>query len=71
MIRNLAAFQRRRVEEERRALASMDLAESAALAEALLTSSILEASEPAPRPRARSLARALGITSGLRVSTRT
>ena len=62
MIKDLAAYHRLRVDEERKALVSMDLEASIAMAEALLTSAIMDRRGPRHGPRPRSLARALGIS---------
>lgn len=71
MIKNLAAYHRLRVDEDRKALQAMDLEASIATAEALLTSSIMDVGELRPGPRPRSLALALGIApSRLRRSRR-
>ncbi|MEQ1737299.1 MAG: hypothetical protein ABL886_12945 [Rhodoglobus sp.] len=62
MIKDLAAYHRLRVDEDRKALQAMDLEASIAIAEALLTSSIMDVGAPRPGPRPPSLARGLGIS---------
>ncbi len=61
MIRDLAAYRRLRVADEERALQALDDPAAIALAEALLTSSVMDVIAPGPRPRPSTLARALGI----------
>lgn len=61
MIRDQAAYERLRVEDEERALRELDDDEAIAIAEALLSSSVLAecALDDAPRPL--NLVRSLGI----------
>jgi hypothetical protein len=61
VIRDRAAYERLRVAEEHRALRELDMASSIALAEALLTSSLMEHVDRRDDPRPLSLVRALRI----------
>jgi hypothetical protein len=61
VIRDRAAYERLRVEDEHRALRELDDDEAIAMAEALLTSSVLEHGDPGRAPRPLDLVRSLGI----------
>lgn len=62
MIRDVEAYNRLRVDDERDALSALDEAESLAIGEALWTSHLLRETRLPPGPRALSLATGLGIT---------
>jgi hypothetical protein len=61
VIRDLAAYERLRVEDEQRALQDLDIESSIAMAEALLSSSVLAHVDRRHDPRPLDLARSLGI----------
>jgi hypothetical protein len=61
VIRDRAAFERLRVEDEYRALRDLDDHDGIAMAEALLTSSLLTHRNRGSAPRPRNLVRTLGI----------
>jgi hypothetical protein len=61
VIKDLAAYGRLRLHDERKALQAMDLEASIDAAEALLTSELMSLPGSPRGPRPRSLARALGI----------
>jgi hypothetical protein len=61
MIRDLAAYERLRVADEHRALRELDDDEGIAMAEALLTSSVLARGDRGSDPRPLDLVRTLGI----------
>jgi hypothetical protein len=64
MIRDQAAYERLRVEDQHRALQELDDDEAVAMAEALLTSSVLAHFDRGHNPRPLNLVRTLGITPG-------
>jgi hypothetical protein len=61
VIRDRAAYERLRVEDEHRALRELDYDEAIAMAEALLTSSMLAHGDAGRAPRPLNLVRSLGI----------
>jgi len=61
VIRDRAAYERLRVEDEHRALRELDDDEAIAIAEALLTSSVLAHCDLGLAPRPVDLVRSLGI----------
>lgn len=61
MIRDRAAYERLRVAEEHRALSELDMASSIELAEALLTSSLMDHVDRRDDPRPLNLVKALRI----------
>jgi hypothetical protein len=61
VIRDRAAYERLRVAEEHRALRELDMASSIAMAEALLTSSLMDHVDRRDDPRPLNLIRALRI----------
>lgn len=61
MIRDRAAYERLRAEDERRALRELDDEDALTMAEALLTSSVLAHCDFRRAPRPLNLARSLGI----------
>ena len=61
MIRDLAAYERIRVEDETRALQTLSDEEGIAMAEALLTSSLMAQFDLTNAPRPLNLVRSLGI----------
>jgi hypothetical protein len=61
MIRDRAAYERLRVEDEHRALRELDDDDGIAMAEALLTSSLLAHGDRGSDPRPMNLVRTLGI----------
>jgi hypothetical protein len=70
VIKDLQAYQRLCVEEERRALRDMSIDESIVLGEALLTSSLMTIAEFPDDDHPMSLARALGISEKRLAHTR-
>jgi hypothetical protein len=61
MIRDRAAYERLRVEDEHRALRELDDDDAIAMAEALLTSTVLAHGDRGRDPRPLDLVRSLGI----------
>lgn len=61
MIRDRAAYERLRVEDEHRALRELDDDDAIAMAEALLTSTVLAHCDRGRDPRPLDLVRSLGI----------
>jgi hypothetical protein len=61
VIRDRAAYERLRVAEEHRALRELDMASSIAMAEVLLTSSLMDHVDRRDDPRPLNLVRALRI----------
>lgn len=61
VIRDRAAYERLRVAEEHRALRELDMASAIAMAEALLTSSLMDHVDRRDDPRPLNLVRALRI----------
>jgi hypothetical protein len=70
VIRDLAAYERLRAAPERQAIGELGDEDAIALAEALLSSSVLAHVDRIDAPRPMGLARALGIDAGRLASAR-